>query len=78
MTPVVNNGNIIRLLSSESEVEEKNYLYVNSTTQRCRKKIFNNNMVKHRWCTLRLELRIQNGPTWILWGLEENLVALSL
>ncbi len=38
MTPVANNGNTIRLLTPESELEEKNYLYVDSTIQRCKKK----------------------------------------
>ncbi len=36
MTPVANNWNNIRQLTPESELEEKIYLYVNSTTQRCK------------------------------------------
>jgi hypothetical protein len=39
--PVANNGSNIRLLTTYSELEGKNYLYANSTTQRCPKEIMN-------------------------------------
>jgi len=32
-------GTIIRLLTTSNELEEKIYLYANSTTQRCQKEI---------------------------------------
>jgi hypothetical protein len=35
MTPVANNGNNISLLTPLRELEEKIYLYDNSTTRRC-------------------------------------------
>ena len=33
LTPVANNRNTIRLFTPESELEEKCYVYFNSTTQ---------------------------------------------
>jgi hypothetical protein len=39
MTPVANNGNNIRLLTTYSELEGNIYLYANSTTQRHPKEI---------------------------------------
>ncbi len=65
MTPVANNGNNIRQLTPESEFEEKMYLYVNSTTQRCKNilKIFRLKIFficrrcqRHLWCTLSCEI----------------------
>jgi hypothetical protein len=44
--PVANNGNNIGLLTLLSELEEKVYLYVNSTTQSCPKKIFKTFLIK--------------------------------
>jgi hypothetical protein len=40
-TPMTDNGKNIRLLTSVN-LKEKNYLYVNSTTQRCSTKINKN------------------------------------
>jgi hypothetical protein len=82
---VVNNGNNIRLLTVHLEVnlKKKMYLYVNSTTQRCPNKIFQNFLIKIFHLPLvsmtpliHIKLwvfkNIWNGPNWILRGLEET------
>ncbi len=43
--PMENNENNISLLTPLRELEEKIYLYVNSASQRCSNKIFNNFLI---------------------------------
>jgi hypothetical protein len=86
-TPVANNGSNIRLLTSESKLERKIYLYVNSTTQRCPKKIIKTFLIEDFFhlppvsttLVVYLELRISpriwknsKRPYWYTQGLGVN------
>ncbi len=87
LIPVANSGNNIRLLTTKRELKGKIYLYVNSTTQRCSKKIIKTFLIVrffrlpavswHWWCTLSCEYlcvfeKIRNGPNGILRDLGET------
>ncbi len=63
ITMVANNWNNIRLLTpySESELEGKNYLYVNSTTQRCTNKIIKTCLIEDFFCLLPVNCKYLHG-----------------
>jgi hypothetical protein len=81
-------GTIIKLLTTLNKLEEKNYLYVNSTTQRCPKEIIKNFLIEDFFYLppvsmtpmVHIELRISlrnfkkscDDPTGLIRGLGET------
>jgi hypothetical protein len=68
-TPVAKNGTL-----SDCWLEEKNYLYVGSTTERCFKKIKKYLIEDFLICEYLREFskKFANGPNGILWGWGET------
>jgi hypothetical protein len=81
---VANNGNTYQTADNLNELEEKMYLYVNSTTQRCPKEILKIFLIedfsichryqRHQWCTFScVYLRETALMAWGKLIHEENL-----
>jgi hypothetical protein len=61
ITMVANSWNNIRLLTPLSELEGKNYLYVNSTTQRCTSKIIKTYLIEDFFYLLPVNCKYLHG-----------------
>jgi hypothetical protein len=74
-TPVANNGNNIRLLTTYSELEGKIFIYANSTTQRCPKEIMKTFLIEDFLQIANISANFQktlNRPQWYNQGLGGN------
>ncbi len=77
-TPVVNNGNNYQTADNLNKLK-KNYLYANSTTQRCPNEIIKMFLIEDfSICHLELQIfprifeKIRNGPSNIIRGLGDT------